>query len=249
MVSYNLNASYNGSYVETAVKSQPACCWCWYWCWWCCWCRWRTDTVDVSHSHSISDIQSLNLDSESSSSTPTTGRVSWFFATDAVESSISELHSCEVCFCVFVSVISFWYMVNWWLWCSFKFELYFHHKCSSHTNVAELFNHSASFSTFTIGRIAYRWEGVFFAIDNAYVSGITRAQSLPNLLCMLLLLTSVARSSSNMFTIGCITYCWEGVFFPIENALLAGKGGWECTARVKYAIYNCLVVCEIRPIQ
>jgi len=28
-----------------------------------------------------------------------------------------------------------------------------------------------------------------------------------------------------MFTIGCIAYCWEGVFFPNENALSAGKGG------------------------
>jgi len=31
------------------------------------------------------------------------------------------------------------------------------------------------------------------------------------------------------------------VFFPIDNTLSAGKGGWEWTARAKYAIYNCLV--------
>jgi len=34
------------------------------------------------------------------------------------------------------------------------------------------------------------------------------------------------------------------VFFPkdpIENALSTGKGGWECTARAKYAIYDILV--------
>jgi len=45
-----------------------------------------------------------------------------------------------------------------------------------------------------------------------------------------------------MFTIGRIAYRWGGVFFPIENALLAGKWGWECTARAKYAIYDCFVV-------
>ena len=67
------------------------------------------------------------------------------------------------------------------------------------------------------------------------------ARSLPNLLCMLPV--SVARSSSDMFTIGRIAYRWEVVFFPIENALSAGKVGWECTARAKYAIYYCLVVC------
>jgi len=45
-----------------------------------------------------------------------------------------------------------------------------------------------------------------------------------------------------MFTIGRIVYRWEGVFFPAENALSVGKGGWECIARAKYAIYDCLVV-------
>jgi len=44
-----------------------------------------------------------------------------------------------------------------------------------------------------------------------------------------------------MFTIGRIAYRREGVFFPTGNALSAGKGGWKCTARAKYAIYNCLV--------
>jgi len=51
---------------------------------------------------------------------------------------------------------------------------------------------------------------------------------------------SVARSSSGMFTIGRIACRREGVFFPTENALSAGKGGWECTARAKYATYDCL---------
>ena len=34
------------------------------------------------------------------------------------------------------------------------------------------------------------------------------------------------------------------VFFPIENALSAGKGGWESTARAKYGMYDCLVEIE-----
>jgi len=36
---------------------------------------------------------------------------------------------------------------------------------------------------------------------------------------------SMAQSSSSMFTIGCIVYRQERVFFLIENALLAGKLG------------------------
>jgi len=49
------------------------------------------------------------------------------------------------------------------------------------------------------------------------------ARSLPNFLCMLPV--SVARSSSDMFTIGRIACRREAVFFPIENALSAGKVG------------------------
>jgi len=71
------------------------------------------------------------------------------------------------------------------------------------------------------------------------ISGTTCA-IFTKFLCMLPV--SVARSSSDMFTIGRIAYRREWVFFPIENALLAGKGGWECTAWVKYAIYDCLVL-------
>jgi len=52
---------------------------------------------------------------------------------------------------------------------------------------------------------------------------------------------SVGRSFSDTFTIGHIAYRQEGVLFPIKNALSAGKGGWECTARAMYAIYDCLV--------
>jgi len=59
-------------------------------------------------------------------------------------------------------------------------------------------------------------------------------------LCMLPM--SVARSSSGMFTIGRIACRREGVFLPIENALSAGKGRWECTVWLKYAIYDCLVL-------
>jgi len=54
----------------------------------------------------------------------------------------------------------------------------------------------------------------------------------------------VARSSSGTFTIGRIAYRLEGIFFPIENALSAGKEGWEYTALAKYVIYDCLVVTE-----
>jgi len=61
---------------------------------------------------------------------------------------------------------------------------------------------------------------------------------LPNFLRMLPM--SVAWSS-DMFTIVHVAYWREGVLFPIENALLTGKGGWECTARAKCAIYDCLV--------
>ena len=98
---------------------------------------------------------------------------------------------------------------------------------------------------FTTGRIAYRREGVFFPTDNAYISGTTRA-IFAKFLCMLP--TYVARSS-DMFSIGRIAYRREGVFFPTENALSAGKRGWECTAREKYAIYNCLVLSFALPLQ
>ena len=47
---------------------------------------------------------------------------------------------------------------------------------------------------------------------------------------------AVDRSSSDMFTIVCIAYRREGVFFFIENALSAPKAGWDCTARATYAI-------------
>jgi len=35
-------------------------------------------------------------------------------------------------------------------------------------------------------------------------------------------------------------------FFPVENALSAGKGAWECTARVKYPIYDQLVILAMK---
>jgi len=46
----------------------------------------------------------------------------------------------------------------------------------------------------------------------------------------------------HVYTTGRIAYRREGVLFPIENALSAGKRGWECTARAKYAMYDCLVL-------
>jgi len=77
----------------------------------------------------------------------------------------------------------------------------------------------------TIGRIAYRREGVFFPIDNAYISGTTRA-IFAKFLCMLPI--SVALSFSDTFTIGRIAYRLEGVFFPNENASLALSSALPC---------------------
>jgi len=80
----------------------------------------------------------------------------------------------------------------------------------------------------------------FFPINNAYISGTTRANFV-NFLCMMLMF--MARSSADIFTIGRIAYRLKGVFFPVENALSAGKGGWECAARAKYAI-ALLILCS-----
>jgi len=76
------------------------------------------------------------------------------------------------------------------------------------------------------------------------ISPEPHARSLPNFLCMLAL--SVARSSSGMFTVGCIVCRQEGVFFRIENALSTRIGGRECTTQAKYAICDCLVRAVIR---
>jgi len=54
--------------------------------------------------------------------------------------------------------------------------------------------------------------------------------------------------TSDMFTIGRIAYRREGVFFPL-NALSAGKGGWECTARTKYICYLRLPCCFLTSVQ
>jgi len=78
----------------------------------------------------------------------------------------------------------------------------------------------------------------------ARISPEAHARSLPDFLCMLSLF--VAWSSCGMFTIGCIAYCREGVFFPIDNVSSAGKGGWECTAWARCAIYDCLLVSAVR---
>jgi len=51
---------------------------------------------------------------------------------------------------------------------------------------------------------------------------------------------SMARSTYETFMIGHTPIAGKGFSSP-ENALAAGKEGWECTARAKYAIYDCLV--------
>jgi len=73
---------------------------------------------------------------------------------------------------------------------------------------------------------------------SARISPEPHPRSLPTFLCMLPV--SVARSSSGIFTIGHIAYRRKGVLFHIENALSAGKGGRQCTALAKYAIYERL---------
>ena len=73
---------------------------------------------------------------------------------------------------------------------------------------------------------------------SATISLEPHTRSLPSFLFMLPV--SVARSSSNMFTIGRIAYRREGVFFPLK-CIIGRERGWECTARAKYAIYDCLV--------
>jgi len=57
------------------------------------------------------------------------------------------------------------------------------------------------------------------------ISETTRA-IFTNFLCML-------TDTFFMFTTSRIAYRREGVFFPNENALSAGKGGLKCTARAK----------------
>jgi len=51
-------------------------------------------------------------------------------------------------------------------------------------------------------------------------------------LCLLHM--SVARSSSDMFTIGHIVYCREGVFFPNDNAYVSGT---TCTIFTKFFVH------------
>jgi len=56
---------------------------------------------------------------------------------------------------------------------------------------------------------------------------------------------SVAQASSDMFTISCIAYRQEWVFFPIENTLSAGKGrmGVQSVGEVCYLRLPCLFCC------
>jgi len=56
-----------------------------------------------------------------------------------------------------------------------------------------------------------------------------------------------AWSSSDMSTIGRIAYRREGVFFTLKKMHdRPGNGVWQCTARSKYDIYNCLVMAAMR---
>jgi len=64
---------------------------------------------------------------------------------------------------------------------------------------------------------------------SARISLKPHARSLPKFLCMLPM--SVAWFFSSMFTIGRIAYRQEGVFFPTENALSAGKRGYGSAQR------------------
>jgi len=100
----------------------------------------------------------------------------------------------------------------------------------------------SSSDTFTIGCIAYRWEGVFFLIDNAHISGTTHA-IFTKFLCMLPMCVvpmSVARSSSDMLTIGCIAYRQDGVFFPLKMHYRPGKGD-ESAQRGRNMLYAIAV--------
>jgi len=58
---------------------------------------------------------------------------------------------------------------------------------------------------------------------SARISPEPHERSLPNFLCMLPM--SVAGSSFGTLMIGPMVRCREGVFFPTDKALSAGKGG------------------------
>jgi len=102
----------------------------------------------------------------------------------------------------------------------------------------------SSFDTFTIGRIAYRREGVFFPIDNAYISGTTRA-----IFAKFFMHVAYVRSSDILRHVYDRPHRLSPgrVFFPTENALSAGKRGLECTARATYAIYHDCLVSFLKP--
>ena len=73
---------------------------------------------------------------------------------------------------------------------------------------------------------------------SARISPEPHAWSLPNFLYMLPV--SVARSSSDMFTIGRIAYRREGVFFPTKMRYRSGKGmGVHSAGEVYYLRLPC----------
>jgi len=57
---------------------------------------------------------------------------------------------------------------------------------------------------------------------------------------------SVARFLCGTFTIGRIACRREGVFFPTENALSAGKGGWECAQRGRSMLSTIALFVTVR---
>ena len=92
---------------------------------------------------------------------------------------------------------------------------------------------------FTIGRIAYCREGVFFPIDNAYISGTTRAiftKFFVHVACVCgsIFLRQVYDRPHRLSP-------GRGFLPQLKMHYRPGNGGWECIARAKYAIYDCLV--------
>jgi len=101
----------------------------------------------------------------------------------------------------------------------------------------------SSSDTFMIGRIAYRREWVFFPIDNAYISGIIRAICTNFFMYVAYVHGSVflrhVYNRSHRLSPG-------RDFLPQWKCIIGLERGWKCTARAKYAIYDCLVISQKR---
>jgi len=96
---------------------------------------------------------------------------------------------------------------------------------------------------FTIGRITYHREGVFFPIYNAYIFGATRSISLPIFLCMLPI--SEALSFSDMFTIGRIAYRRVFHFSSPLKMHYRRERGDRSTQHERSVIYDCFVTFRV----